>query len=111
VRFLPAGPAALLVEVDGPDQARALQAEIARQRAAISRTVDELERDPPHAMLDIGSIAVACALGYLDFRFGGEPWRPGHPFRPKMGRARQVVKEGWKKRQKSPASSGTPVAP
>jgi KipI family sensor histidine kinase inhibitor len=34
VRFLPAGPAALLVEVDGPDQVRALQAEIARQRAA-----------------------------------------------------------------------------
>jgi len=28
-----------------------------------------------------------------------------------LGRARQVVKEGWKKRQKSPASSGTPVAP
>jgi bifunctional UDP-N-acetylglucosamine pyrophosphorylase/glucosamine-1-phosphate N-acetyltransferase len=27
-----------------------------------------------------------------------------------LGRARQVVKEGWKKRQKSPASSGTPVA-
>jgi bifunctional UDP-N-acetylglucosamine pyrophosphorylase/glucosamine-1-phosphate N-acetyltransferase len=28
-----------------------------------------------------------------------------------LGRARQVVKQGWKKRQKSPASSGTPVAP
>jgi len=52
---------------------------IARQRAAISRTVDELEKDPPHAAIDIGSIAVACALGYLDFRFGGEPWRPAHP--------------------------------
>jgi glutathione S-transferase len=50
---------------------------IARQRAAISRTLDELERDPPHAAIDIGSIAVACAVGYLDFRFGGEPWRPG----------------------------------
>jgi bifunctional UDP-N-acetylglucosamine pyrophosphorylase/glucosamine-1-phosphate N-acetyltransferase len=28
-----------------------------------------------------------------------------------LGRARQVVKEGWKKRRKSPASSGAPVAP
>jgi len=27
----------------------------------------------------IGDIAVACALGYLDFRFANEPWRPGHP--------------------------------
>jgi glutathione S-transferase len=52
---------------------------IARQRAAIGRTVDELEKDPPHGMIDIGSIAVACALGYLDFRFGPEPWRPAHP--------------------------------
>ena len=22
--------------------------------------------------------AVGCALGYLDFRFAAEPWRPGH---------------------------------
>jgi bifunctional UDP-N-acetylglucosamine pyrophosphorylase/glucosamine-1-phosphate N-acetyltransferase len=28
-----------------------------------------------------------------------------------LGRARQVVKEGWKKRRKSQASSGAPVAP
>jgi KipI family sensor histidine kinase inhibitor len=34
VRFRPAGPSALLVEVDSLDQARALHAEIARQRAA-----------------------------------------------------------------------------
>jgi KipI family sensor histidine kinase inhibitor len=34
VRFLPAGPAALLVEVDDLDQVRALDAEIARRRAA-----------------------------------------------------------------------------
>ncbi len=52
---------------------------IARQKAAIDRTLAEFERDPPHSALDIGSIAVACALGYLDFRFGGEPWRPAHP--------------------------------
>lgn len=27
---------------------------------------------------DIGSISLACALGYLDFRFDGK-WREGHP--------------------------------
>lgn len=50
-----------------------------RQRAAVDRTLAELERDPPHTVLDIGSIAVACALGYLDFRFAHEPWREAQP--------------------------------
>jgi glutathione S-transferase len=27
----------------------------------------------------IGSIAVACALGWLDFRCADDDWRPGHP--------------------------------
>jgi glutathione S-transferase len=65
-------------ELQNPRDA-ARDAWIARQQAAIGRTLDELEQDPPHEALDIGSIAVACALGYLDFRFGGEPWRPAHP--------------------------------
>jgi glutathione S-transferase len=52
---------------------------MARQQAAIGRTLDTLERDPPHEMLNIGSISVGCALGYLDFRFGHEDWRPGRP--------------------------------
>ena len=50
-----------------------------RQFAAITRTLAELERDPPHKAVDIGSISVACALGYLDFRFAAEPWRPDCP--------------------------------
>ena len=29
--------------------------------------------------LDIGHIAIGCALSYLDFRFADEPWRPAHP--------------------------------
>jgi len=29
--------------------------------------------------LTIGSVAVACALGYLDFRHGDRNWREGHP--------------------------------
>jgi glutathione S-transferase len=52
---------------------------IARQKAAVDRTLDALEADPPHRIPDIGSIAVACALGYLDFRFAAQPWRPEHP--------------------------------
>ena len=27
----------------------------------------------------LGHIAIACALGYLDFRFAGMDWRSGHP--------------------------------
>jgi len=54
-------------------------AQIARFKAAMSRTVDVLENDPPHSHIDIGSITVACALGYLDFRFAADPWRPAHP--------------------------------
>ena len=52
---------------------------IARQRAAIDRTLGALEADPPHRHIDIGSITVACALGYLDFRFAARPWREKHP--------------------------------
>ena len=29
--------------------------------------------------IDIGSITLGCALGYLDFRFGSIPWRETHP--------------------------------
>lgn len=49
---------------------------IARQKAAVDRTLDALEADPPHRIVDIGSITIACALGYLDFRFAAQPWRP-----------------------------------
>lgn len=59
------------------DEGRA--AWIARQKAAVDRTLDALEVDPPHRHIDIGSITVACALGYLDFRFAAQPWREGRP--------------------------------
>ena len=29
--------------------------------------------------LDIGTITIGCALGYLDFRFPDLDWRAGHP--------------------------------
>jgi glutathione S-transferase len=65
-------------EMGRPKEA-ARDAAIARHKAAIGRTVDALEADPPHRHADIGSIAVACALGYLDFRYGSDPWRAEHP--------------------------------
>ena len=51
----------------------------ARQKAAVERALAVLERDPPKGLSDIGEIAVACALGYLDFRFANEPWREANP--------------------------------
>jgi glutathione S-transferase len=87
-------------ELGRPKEA-ARDAVIARYKAAMSRTVDALEGDPPHQHLDIGSIAVASALGYLDFRYASDPWRPGHPkltawfeeFSKNPGIARTVPKE------------------
>ena len=63
----------------GKPKEAARDAQIARFKAAISRAVDALETDPPHRHVDIGSVTVACALGYLDFRFGSDPWRLAHP--------------------------------
>jgi glutathione S-transferase len=30
-------------------------------------------------VVDIGTLAIACALGYLDFRYAGADWRAGRP--------------------------------
>ncbi|AXS41428.1 glutathione S-transferase family protein [Breoghania sp. L-A4] len=51
-----------------------------RQAEKITRGLDVLEEMPPALgkTLDIGAIAVACALGYLDLRLGGE-WRAHCP--------------------------------
>jgi glutathione S-transferase len=51
------------------------------QRGKVARAVDTLEKEAASlgALKTVGDIAVACALGYLDFRFANEPWRPGHP--------------------------------
>ena len=56
-----------------PEAARV--AVIAQQEAAIERTLDVLEADPPANHLDLGSITVACALGYLDLRYPEGRWR------------------------------------
>ena len=74
------GDAAVLRRAEGnrPSEPARDQA-IAVQAAKVARSVALLEADPPADHLDIGSIAVACALGYLDFRFPQEPWRAKSP--------------------------------
>ncbi len=54
---------------------------IETQRAKVTRAVDvlEAEADKLGDLTTIGEITIGCALGYLDFRYANEPWRPGHP--------------------------------
>lgn len=95
--FPPAGPgriAALLMQALGDgmmDAAVARRGQVAlpqddgrkafdqRQKDAVARSLALLESAPPEGLGDIGAITVVCALGYLDFRFGAEPWREAHP--------------------------------
>lgn len=51
---------------------------VANQAGKVERALAALEASPPAGHGDIGAIAVACALGYLDLRFEGR-WRAGHP--------------------------------
>ncbi len=48
------------------------------QQGKIDRALAALDAAPPTGPADIGQIAVACALGYLDLRFAGV-WRAAHP--------------------------------
>ena len=49
-------------------------------RAKIASSLDELEREAgAFSGVDAGLIAAACALSYLDFRFGDLDWRADHP--------------------------------
>jgi glutathione S-transferase len=53
------------------------------QAGKVARALAALEAAPPalapiHALPHVGQIALACALGYRDFRFGGD-WRSDHP--------------------------------
>lgn len=52
-----------------------------RRRTGIERTLDllESEADELNGGADAGTIALGCALGYLDLRFPDEAWRGGRP--------------------------------
>jgi glutathione S-transferase len=51
---------------------------MARQKAAIGRALSMLERENLGKLLDIGTITIAAALGYLDLRFPEDGWRQEH---------------------------------
>jgi len=54
---------------------------VAGQKAKVAGALDDLERnaDSLAGELTIGGITIACALGYLDFRFAEDAWRTGRP--------------------------------
>ncbi len=45
----------------------------------IRTALDTLEKEDLDAAFDIGTISIACALGYLDLRFPDERWRETRP--------------------------------
>ena len=53
---------------------------VEHQAGKVSRALAGLEAEPPaiDGMPHVGHIALACALGYRDFRFAGR-WRADHP--------------------------------
>ena len=54
---------------------------IATQRGKVDRSIVALEAEAGKlgALTTIGEVTIACALGYLDFRYANEPWRPAAP--------------------------------
>lgn len=52
---------------------------MAAQQGKIARALDALEGRKFAEALDIGQVAVGCALGYLDFRFADWDWRASRP--------------------------------
>jgi len=59
----------------------ARDAVMARHAAAVARAADLLEQEVASlpGPLTLGTITVAVALGYLDFRFAADAWREGRP--------------------------------
>ncbi|MBB5751460.1 glutathione S-transferase family protein [Prosthecomicrobium pneumaticum] len=97
-RIVPAEPAArfaalrLQALADGMTDAALLQvyegrwreadqrsdAWLGHQRGKVERALAALEASPPGGAVTVGTIALACGLGYLDLRFEGR-WRADHP--------------------------------
>ncbi|NNG05068.1 MAG: glutathione S-transferase [Inquilinus sp.] len=74
--------AAILRRLDGMRPAGLQSADWQqRQRQAVARACDLLEAEAGTlgGPATIGQLAIACALGYLDFRFDADKWREGRP--------------------------------
>ncbi len=68
-----------LVERARPEAARSGKFIDAFRRKTVA-SLDSLEAESfVDGLPDIGQVAIAVALGYLDFRFDGERWRDGRP--------------------------------
>lgn len=75
-----------------------IEAFTAKTIAAMARIADDIAK-APLARFDIGDIAMACALGYLDFRFADFGWRTRYP-----------TLEAWYDRfTQRPSARATPV--
>lgn len=57
-----------------PETLAAFEQKVRNAVAALEREADALAADP----VGIGHVAIACALGYTDFRFAALGWRKGH---------------------------------
>lgn len=55
-----------------------IDAQMRKVRGALAALEIEVEAGELGGALTIGQITVACALGYLDFRFASEDWRGRH---------------------------------
>jgi glutathione S-transferase len=75
------------------------------QKQKFRRALDSLDGEAGSfdATVDIGTIALGCALGYLDFRYGDENWRASRPrlaawferFSERPAMARTAPQEIW----------------
>lgn len=71
---------AIVFERRRPVAAERSEAAMAHQMAKVTRGLAALEREAADlAGIDIGTIAIGCALGYLDLRHADLGWRDGHP--------------------------------
>jgi glutathione S-transferase len=57
-----------------PEWSQGLMLKVTRGLARLEEMADSLSSTP-----DIGVLTIACALGYLDFRYADRSWRSGHP--------------------------------
>lgn len=65
-----------------PGDGQVSQGWLDRQQAAIARAADHLEAEAATLEIEaptLGELTVACALGYVDFRFADDAWRKGRP--------------------------------
>jgi len=73
----------IVLRLGEQDRAKETQSEshLASYRLKIAAALDRIEAEGPGppGPPDIGQIAIACALGHLDFRFAGDEWRAGRP--------------------------------